>query len=281
MTTVAMARAGSGSRYVAALRTPRGLTGVVVILTLVSAGLLAPLLFPQGYDAQSADALRAGSFPTLFGTDEIGRDVLARSLFGLRTDLSLVGLAVPASALVGTLLGLAGYLSAWLGTLIQRALDVVLGFPSLILGIAIALVLRPGWWALFLAIFVYTLPPFGRLARATLLAQQQREYVLAAQLMQVPRGRIMLRHILPHAADAIIVQLAAAMVSGIFLESSLSIVGLGIQPPAPSLGALLNTGMRYMHSQPLYILGPALLLLLLAWGLILLSDALNEAVLAR
>jgi len=269
------------SRYLTALTSPRGLAGLLVVGGLAVVALLAPVIAPHGYDAQGADALRPGSWPALFGTDELGRDVFARALYGLRTDLSLVGLAVPASALLGTLLGLSGFLSPRLGTAIQRGLDVILGFPSLILGISIALVVRPGWPALFVAIVIYGLPGFGRLARATLLAQQQRDYVLAARMMGVSRGRVLLRHILPHAADPIIVQMATGMVSGIFLESSLSIVGLGIQPPAPSLGALLNTGMRYMSQQSLYVVGPALLLLLLAWGLILLSDALNEAVTRR
>ena len=269
------------SRYLAALTSPRGLAGLLVVGGLAVVALLAPVIAPHGYDAQGVDALRPGSWPALFGTDELGRDVCARALYGLRTDLSLVGLAVPASALLGTLLGLSGFLSPRLGTAIQRGLDVILGFPSLILGISIALVVRPGWPALFVAIVIYGLPGFGRLARATLLAQQQRDYVLAARMMGVSRGRVLLRHILPHAADPIIVQMATGMVSGIFLESSLSIVGLGIQPPAPSLGALLNTGMRYMSQQSLYVVGPALLLLLLAWGLILLSDALNEAVTRR
>jgi peptide/nickel transport system permease protein len=269
------------SRYLTALTSPRGLAGLLVVGGLAVVALLAPVIAPHGYDAQGADALRPGSWSALFGTDELGRDVFARALYGLRTDLSLVGLAVPASALLGTLLGLSGFLSPRLGTAIQRGLDVILGFPSLILGISIALVVRPGWPALFVAIVIYGLPGFGRLARATLLAQQQRDYVLAARMMGVSRGRVLLRHILPHAADPIIVQMATGMVSGIFLESSLSIVGLGIQPPAPSLGALLNTGMRYMSQQSLYVVGPALLLLLLAWGLILLSDALNEAVTRR
>jgi len=266
------------SRYAAALGTPRGITGLALVALLCALALLAPVLAPGGYDAQGAGALQPGSWRALFGTDELGRHILARSLYGLRTDLGLVGLAVPVSAVIGTLIGLAGFLSRALGTILQRCLDVVLGFPSLILGISFALVLGSGWWALFVAIVVYGLPAFGRLARASLLGQAQREYVHAAQVMGVPRTTIMVRHILPHALDPVIVQIAVGMVGGIFLESSLSIVGLGIQPPAPSLGALLNTGMRYMTTQHMYVLGPALLLLLLALGLVLISDALNEAV---
>ncbi|WP_211359690.1 ABC transporter permease [Actinocorallia herbida] len=266
------------SRYAGALRTARGATGAGLLAVLVLAALLVPVFARGGYDAQGPDALAGPSGGAWFGTDELGRDLFVRTLFGLRADLSLVLVAVPVSAVLGTLLGLAGAIAPWLGGLAQRALDVVLGFPSLILGICVALVMGPGWAALAVAIVVYGLPAFGRLSRATLLAQQQREYVLAARVMGVPRRRILTRHILPHAIDPILVQTAVAMVAAVFLESSLSLVGLGVQPPAPSLGTLLNSGIRYLSEQPAYVAGPAAVLLLLALGLSLLADALNEAV---
>ncbi|BBH70273.1 ABC transporter permease [Actinoplanes sp. OR16] len=258
--------------YARALRTPRGAAGV----TLIGSLTLAALLASSGYDVQSANALAGPGPSAWFGTDELGRDVFVRTLYGLRVDLSLIAVAVPLSALLGTLIGLSGAIAGWLGTLGQRVLDVIVGFPSLILGICVALVLRPGWWALAVAIVLSGLPVFGRLARSTWLAQQERDYVLAARLMNVPGRTVMVRHILPHAADAAVVQTAAGMVAAVFLESALSIVGLGVQPPEPSLGALLNTGMRHMAEQPAYVAGPALILLLLALGLNLLADALTE-----
>ena len=266
------------NRYLSALRSPRGLAGGGMLVLLTVLAVTVPVFAPTGYDGQSADAFAGPGWSSPFGTDEVGRDILVRTLYGLRVDLSLVFVAVPLSALLGTLLGLSGALAPWLGVLSQRALDVILGFPSLVLGICVALVLRPGWWALVVAIVIYGLPAFGRLARASLLVQQQREYVLAARVMRVPGRTIMVRHILPNAVDPIIVQTAIGMVAAIFLESSLSIVGLGVQPPEPSLGALLNVGMRHMSEQPVYVLGPALVLLLLALGLSLLADALNAAV---
>lgn len=261
------------------LRRPGFAAGLLVVLAVLVAAVF-PGLF-SGHDpnaTEGAAKLRPPSGEHWFGTDELGRDLFTRTLFGLRADLSLIFVAVPLSAVLGTLLGLAGALTPWLGGLAQRALDVVLGFPSLILGICVALVLGPGWTALAVAIVVHGLPAFGRLARAALLAQQEREYVLAARALGVPRGRIMVRHILPHAVDPILVQTAAGMVAAVFLESSLSLVGLGVQPPAPSLGALLNSGIRYLSEQPAYVAGPAVVLLLLALGLSLLADALNEAV---
>jgi peptide/nickel transport system permease protein len=245
---------------------------------LFGIALLAPLIFPQGYDMQTRDSLMPMSLRHPFGTDELGRDIFVRSVYGLRTDLTLVLTAVPISIVLGTFLGLTGALSQRLGTFVQRALDIVVGFPGLILGISVVLVLGTGWLALFVAIVILGLPSFGRLARATLLAQWQREYVIAARTLGVGRWQIMLRHILPNAIDPIIVQGAVFVVAAIFIEAALSIVGLGLQPPEPSLGILLNTGMRYITRAPSYVLGPTIILLLVALAFSLLADALNATV---
>jgi peptide/nickel transport system permease protein len=260
-------------RYTRALRTPRGLTGAILLALLVTSALAAPLLFPGGYDVQSRDALALPTLAAPFGTDEVGRNVFVRAIYGTRTDLSLVAVAVPIAAVVGTLLGLIGIVSRTAGNLAQRLLDLIMGFPSLILGICVTLVLGPGWFALVLAMTIYALPAFGRLARATLLSQEHRDYVSAARMLGVPRRSIMARHILPHTLDTMIAQMVVAAVASIFLESSLSIVGLGVQPPEPSLGVLLNNGARFIEDQPFYVLGPAAVLFLLVLGFSLLADA--------
>jgi peptide/nickel transport system permease protein len=271
------ARGGAFARYRTAVRSPKGATGAILLLALVALALLAPLIFPGGYDAQGRGALAGPSSAHLLGTDEFGRDILARTAFGLRTDLSLILAAVPVSAVIGTLLGLSGYLSRTLGALTQRLLDIVLGFPGLILGIMIVLVVGTGWTALFLAIVVAGLPGFGRLARGGLLTEEEREYVLAARVLGVRKSTIMTRHILPNVVDPLLVQVSVFMVVAIFIEAGLSIVGLGINPPIPSLGAMLNVGARYVSSLPTYVMGPGVLLLLLALAFTLLSDALNQA----
>lgn len=271
-------RRRSRSRYLSAFRSPKGIVATAVLGVLVVVAVGAPIIFPQGYDAQSGENLRGLSGAHLFGTDELGRDLLVRTVFGLRTDLSLIATAVPISLCLGTLLGLIGAVSRPAGTIVQRALDIILGFPSLVLGICIVLVLGAGWTALFIAIVIYGLPSFGRLARAALLSQEQREYVVAARTLGLGRWRTMSRHILPNALDPILVQGAVFVVAAIFIEAALSIVGLGIQPPRPSLGALLNVGVRYINQTPTYILGPTLVLLLLALAFSLLADALNETV---
>ncbi|MFD3588252.1 ABC transporter permease [Streptomyces sp. NPDC058683] len=266
------------ARYLSAFRTPRGVIGLSILVLMVLAALLAPLLFPGGYDQQGATTFAGPSAGHLFGTDEFGRDIFVRSVYGLRVDLSLILTAVPLSMAIGTLLGLAGALSGWLGAGVQRLLDVIIGFPGLILGVCLVAVLGAGWFALFLTILIGGLPSAGRLARGAWLSQQDREYVLAARVLGVSRRQLLVRHVLPNAMDAIVVNGAVWMVIGVYIEAGLSIVGLGVQPPTPSLGVLLNNGLRFVVQSPTYIIGPAALLLLLAVGVSLMSDALNEAV---
>jgi peptide/nickel transport system permease protein len=265
-------------RYLRAFRGPKGATGAILILVLTVAALIAPVLFPGGYDQQTRDSLLPPSGGHPFGTDELGRDIFVRALYGLGTDLSLIYIAVPASMIIGTMLGLIGAVSHRLGTVVQRILDIILGFPGLVLGICIVLVMGAGWPALLTAIIIAGLPFFGRLARATLLAQQEREYVLAARTIGVGPWRVMVRHVLPYALDPILVQGAVFVVTAIVIEAALSIVGLGIQAPQPSLGAILNIGMRYVNQSPVYVLGPTLILFFLALGFTLVADALNETV---
>lgn len=272
-------RVGVGlGRYLEAFRSTKGLAALIILGVLLVLAFAAPILFPGGFDAQSRDSLLSPSLSHPFGTDELGRDLFVRSMYGLRTDLTLVLLAVPLSMVLGSLLGLIGYVSQRLGNAVQRCLDVIVGFPSLILGISFVLVLGLGWRSIFVTIVVVGLPTFGRLARSSLLSQQNREYVLAARTLGIGKWTVMVRHIAPNALDVLIVQAAVFAVHSIFLEAGLSIVGLGIQPPEPSLGALLNTGMRFIVQSPTYIVGPTVILLVLAFGFSMLADALNERV---
>lgn len=265
-------------RYFAAFRSPRGIIGAAIVVLLVVLALLTPLLFPGGYDQQSANSLQGPGPSHLLGTDELGRELLVRTLYALRTDLSIIVVAVPLSMVIGTALGLIGFLSRLAGSVVQRVLDIILGFPGVILGICIVLIMGAGWGALVVAITVGGLPHFGRQARAAMLEQTQREYVTAARALGVGRGRILVRHILPNTVDPIIVGGAVFVVYAIFIEAGLSIIGLGIQPPNPSLGALLNVGIRFVSRAPMYVLGPTIMLILLALAFSLIADALNETV---
>jgi peptide/nickel transport system permease protein len=276
--TLGTARSGHG--YLRALSRPRGVAGIAMLGILVAAAFVVPLFAP-GYDGQSTNTFATPTWAHPFGTDELGRDIAVRTLYGLRVDLILLSVGVLSAMVLGTLLGAVGALSRPAGLAMQRVFDVIQGFPSLILGMVIALLLGPGIPALTVSIVIFSLPGFGRLARAGLLAQERREYVLAAQSLGISRWRVMVRHILPNTMDPIIVHTAIAMVVAIFLETGLSVVGLGIQPPEPSLGSLLNSGVRFLNLSPAYVLGPATVLLMLAISFSLLSDALNEEVLRK
>lgn len=265
-------------RYALAFQSSKGMAALALVIAITSVALLAPVLFPQGYDFQTRNALVGPSWQHPFGTDEIGRDLMVRAIYGLRTDLGLIFTAVPLSMAIGTILGLLGIISRRLGDWVQRGLDVIAGFPGLILGICIVIVVGTGWLALFIAITIAGLPSFGRLARATLLTQMNREYVIAAMTLGVSKWKIMIRHILPQAAETIIAQGAVFVVAAVFIEAALSIVGLGLQPPEPSLGTLLNIGMLYVTLTPMYVIGPTVILIILALAFSLLADALNEAV---
>jgi peptide/nickel transport system permease protein len=265
-------------RYLQAFKSPKGAIGAGLLLILVAAALLAPVLFPGGYDQQSGNSLQPPSWANPFGTDELGRDLFTRTVFGLRTDLSIVAVAVPLGLVIGTTLGMLGAISRSAGTLVQRFLDVVVGFPGIVLGVSIVLVIGPGWTSLVLAIAISSLPTFGRLSRATMLSQSQREYVTAARTLGVSRIRVVLRHILPNAIDPILVAGSVYVVYAIFIEAGLSIIGLGIQPPEPSLGSLLNNATRFINQAPTYIIGPTVVLFLLALSFSLISDSLNRTV---
>lgn len=266
------------ARYLSAFRTPRGVIGLTMLGILVLAAVLAPVLFPGGYDQQGSTSLTGMSAAHPFGLDEFGRDILTRSIYGLRIDLSLIFAAVPLSMALGMLLGLAGVISERLGEAVQRLFDVIIGFPGLLLGICLVAVLGPGWLALFLTILIAGMPTAGRLARGAWLSQQSREYVLAARVLGVSKPKVLTRHIVPNAMDSIVVNGSVWMVIGVYIEAGLSIVGLGVQPPTPSLGVLLNNGLRFVTQAPTYLIGPGLILLLLALSFSLIADALNEAV---
>lgn len=265
-------------RYLQAFRSPKGAIGAILLLLLILAALLTPVLFPGGYDQQSSNSLQPPSWANLFGTDEVGRDILTRTIYGLRTDLSIVALAVPLGMIIGTALGMLGAISKTAGTVVQRLLDVIVGFPGIVLGVSIVLVIGPGWTSLVLAIAISSLPTFGRLSRATMLSQSQREYVTAARTLGVSRSRVVVRHILPNAIDPILVAGSVYVVYAIFIEAGLSIIGLGIQPPEPSLGSLLNNATRFINQAPTYIVGPTMVLFLLALSFSLISDSLNRTV---
>ncbi|MEY3148762.1 MAG: hypothetical protein RL029_36 [Actinomycetota bacterium] len=271
----------AASRYLQAFKTPVGLISTLSIVALTSLAFLAPVIFPNGYDQQSANSLLGPSLKNPLGTDDLGRDIFTRVVYGLRSDLTLVYIAVPISLVIGTFLGLIGMISNFLGNLSMRLMDFIIGFPALILAISITVVLGTGFTALLVSIIILGTPGVARLARSTMLEQEQREYVIAARVLGISKWKILFRHILPNIMDPLIAQGAILVVVAIFIESGMSIIGLGLQPPAPSLGVLLNNSMRFIIEYPTFVIGPvvALVSLTLAFGK--LADALNATVVRK
>lgn len=262
------------------LRTPRGIAGVALTGLIVLCGLIVPLFLSWGPLQQSASSLApAWTSSHLLGTDEVGRDILARVLAGIRLDSLLVIIAVPISAVLGTALGLLSAASAVAGNTAQWIFNLLLGFPGVVMGIAVSIAVAPGRTAIIVAMVLTTMPAFGRQARITTLGQLSRDYVAAARVAGTPRPEIITRHILPNVLDTVIVRIAPAVSQAVVLEGALSVVGLGIQPPQASLGQMIATGSQYLSNAPMYSLAPLAVVFLAVMGLSLTGDALNEAVL--
>jgi peptide/nickel transport system permease protein len=259
-------------------RHPGAAIGGGIAAFFVIVAILAPILAP--YDPMAVDwlALREGpSAKHWFGTDEIGRDVLSRVIWGSRASL-LAGLLSIALALsVGVPLGLAaGYFGGWLDACLMRVVDGMLAIPLLVLAIAMAATLGPSLGNAMIAIGLSVCPIFVRLARAQTLSAMAEEYVEAARAMGYSHLRIALRHVLPNTVPALLVQATLGIATAIITESSLSFLGLGQQPPNPSWGSSLNTAKNFIVQAPWMSLWPGLAICLAVFGFNLLGDGLRD-----
>jgi len=253
--------------------------GVVVIAAFVIVALAAPLIAPQDPLATSWGAIRkAPSAAHWMGTDEIGRDVLSRVVFGARASLLAGVVSVLISLSIGVPVGLiAGYAGGKTDLLISRLTDALLACPFLILAIALAAFLGPSLTNAMIAIGISATPIFIRLTRGQALSIKAEDYVLAARAVGNPGWRIALRHVLPNAAPALIVQATLAIAAAIIAEASLSFLGLGQQPPAPSWGSMLNTAKNYVDNAPWMAIWPGLSIFLLVLSFNLVGDGLRDA----
>jgi peptide/nickel transport system permease protein len=253
--------------------------GLGVVLFFIAVAVLAPLVSPHDPLATSWSAVRKP--PSLmhpFGTDEIGRDVLARVIWGTRASL-LAGLVSVSLALaVGVPIGLvSGYLGGWVDGTLMRLVDAMLAIPFLILAIALAAFLGPSLTNAMIAIGVSQTPIFARLTRGQVLTVKHEDYIEAARAVGNPHHRIVLRHILPNIVPPLLVQATLAAAAAIIAEASLSFLGLGQQPPDPSWGSMLNTAKNFISQAPWMALWPGLAIFLLVLSLNLFGDGLRDA----
>lgn len=263
------------------LRTPSALIGLSLVVVIYAAGLLAPLIAPYAPNAQGPDAFLAPSASHWFGTDEYGRDLFSRVLFGIRQDLIVSVVAVPIGAIVGTVLGTLSTISKWLESVIQRIFDVSLAFTSLVMGVTIAAIIGPGLPAVLITVSLINVPLFGRLAHNVVRGLRSRDYVTAARIVGAPPMRVLFRHILPNALDSLIVQAALSLSLAVFIEGAMSFVGIGIRPPDPSLGSLLRNSINFLSRAPMYAIAPMVVVTALVLAFNMIGDGLNKGLLRR
>jgi peptide/nickel transport system permease protein len=261
------------------LRRGGAMFGLAVVVFFVLLALLAPWIAPHDPLATSWSAVRAApSAAHLFGADELGRDVLSRIIWGTRASILAGVVSVSISLALGVPIGMAaGYLGRWIDALISRITDAMLACPFLILAIALAAFLGPSLTNAMIAIGISATPVFIRLTRAQVLAAKSEDYVEAARALGNPHLRIALRHIFPNIVAPLIVQATLAIAAAVIAEASLSFLGLGQQPPAPSWGSMLNTARNYVDQAPWMAIWPGVSIFLLVLSFNLLGDGLRDA----
>lgn len=270
-------RAGRFWKSVSA--SPSNLIGFALTLLFVVVTVLAPLVAP--YDPlfmSRGEELSPPSARHLLGTDEFGRDLLSRVIYGARVSLAVGFGGVLTAALFGVLLGLlSGYAGpgSVLDTVVMRAMDTLLAFPAILIGIIIIVILGASALNVAVAVAFAHTPLITRLVRAEVLRERERDYVQAARALGAAQGRILFRHLLPNTAGVIVVQIATSLAVAILLEAALSFLGLGTRPPAPSWGAMLRDAQTYLRQAPWYALAPGVALTLLIVGINFFADALR------
>ncbi|HXA93936.1 MAG TPA: ABC transporter permease [Candidatus Dormibacteraeota bacterium] len=250
-----------------------------VVLAFVLIALAAPHLAPFDPIATNFAAVRkAPSAAHALGTDEVGRDVLSRLLWGARASLLAGVIPVVIAVVVSVPVGLvSGYIGGWVDGVIMRIIDAMLAIPFLIVAIALAAFLGPSLGNAMIAIGIAALPAFVRLARGTVLAIKTEDYVDAARALGCSSRRITVRHILPNMLPPLFIQSSLTVAAAIIAEASLSFLGLGQQPPAPSWGSMLNAAQRYLSQAPWMALYPGLMISLVVIALNILGDGLRDA----
>jgi len=261
------------------LARPAAAAGIVVIAVFVAAAVFAPLIAPYDPIGTNFAAVRkAPSAAHWFGTDEIGRDVLSRVIFGARASLEAGVLSVLISLSIGVPAGLlAGYAGGKVDMLISRLTDALLACPFLILAIALAAFLGPSLANAMIAIGISATPVFVRLTQGTTLAVRSEDYVLAARAIGNPPWRIALLHVLPNIVPPLLVQATLAIAAAVIAEASLSFLGLGQQPPQPSWGSMLNTAKNYIDNAAWMAIWPGVSIFLLVLSFNLVGDGLRDA----
>ena len=266
-------------------RIPTGLLGAALLTLAIAAAVAAPAIAPYGYDDQNlANRLQppawiAGGTPAhLLGTDPLGRDLLSRVIYSARTSLSIAAVSVLLAGAFGVVVGLlAGYYRGWLDITMMRLADVQLSFPYLLLAIAVMALLQPSIMNLVLVLALRSWVVYARTVRGSVLGVKEQEFVEAARALGATNARIIFRHLTPNVLTPVIVISSFQLAELIIAESSLSFLGLGVQPPTPSWGAMLSQGREYLTTAWWLGVFPGLAIILTVLGTNLLGDGVRDA----
>ncbi len=252
--------------------------GVTILLLFAGAALLAPAIAPHDATLQNlANDLLAYSNDHPLGTDKLGRDILSRLMYGARISLAVGVATVVLSVAVGVVVGsLSGFCGGWVDLLLMRLVDILMAFPGILLAITFTAVLGPGLDHVVLALCLIGWTGYARLVRGEILSLREREFIQAARALGCRPSRTILRHLLPNLLPPLMIQATFGLAAAIIAEGSLSFLGLGVAPPTPSWGAMLNEGRQFLLVAPHLTTYPGLTIMLTVFALNLVGDALQD-----
>jgi len=261
-------------------RSKLAVTGLVILAALVVIAIFAPYVAPFDYAEQNAAIAKQGpSLQHLFGTDNYGRDILSRCIYGSRVSLTVGVVAVGAAIMAGGLLGaVAAFYGGIVDDVIMRILDIVYAVPAMLLGIAIAATLGASLQNMMIAIAVGNVPSYARVVRASVLTVKGNEYIEAARCVGASDKRIIFKHIIPNALAPIIVQATLGVAGAILSCSTLSFLGLGIQPPTPEWGSMLSTARQFIRECPHMSIFPGVCIMITVFALNVIGDGIRDAI---
>ncbi len=254
--------------------------GTAILLLIILVALFAPMLAPENPSRQDLDQdLLAYSAGHPLGTDKLGRDILSRTIYGSRVSLSVGIATVTISLLIGLAIGsLSGYAGGWIDQAVMRLVDILLAFPGILLAIALTAVLGPGLQHVVLALSLIGWTGYARLVRGEMLTLREREFVQAAHALGCKPFRLVLRHLIPNLLPVVLVQATFGLAGAIIAEGSLSFLGLGVEPPTPSWGSMLNEGRQFLLVAPHLTTYPGLAIMITVAGINILGGALQDRV---
>ncbi len=253
--------------------------GGLIVIFFITLAILAPVIAPEGNNDQKLeDRLQPPNAKHWFGTDDFGRDILSRIIYGARISIWVGFVSVIGSVIIGTCLGLvAGYYGKRIDMLISRSFDIMLAFPAILLAIAIVAILGPGLMNALIAVSIINIPTYGRLVRSRVLSLKEEEYITAARSLGMKNSRIIFHHILPNSLAPIIVQGTMGIGTAVLETAALGFLSLGAQPPIPEWGKMLADAKNYIQLAPWTMIFPGLAIMLTVLGYNLLGDGLRDA----